>query len=166
MEKITEEDYNRETSFYKNINTSRVYDKNNNMVHLCATVARYFMCIISSKEEKYYELTFKEFNAKEHELLGETIYRISEVEFKDIQGFRNKPHLFNIVFFSENFKNFCRMYIWFNKNGVFARGSDIYDELTGYFKVSDNLNKFSIEKILKRLKKHYPRDEFKYTINF
>lgn len=167
MEKIIKEEYEREIYYYDK-RITRVFDeKHNIVVHLCAAYARFFMCIINATQEEYFELTFEEFTAKEHELLGDTINRISVLEFKDKQGFRDKLDVFRIFFYDEEYENHrCNFYFWFNENGVFARGSDIYDALTGYFKVSDNLNKFSIEKILKRLKKHYPIANFKYTINF
>jgi hypothetical protein len=168
MEKIIKEEYECETYYYSDTTTTRTLDKKNNVVHLCATYARYFMCIIDTNtfQEEYFELTPEEFIAKEYELMGDTIYRISDIEFKDVQGFRDKLDAFKILFKSEKYNVSCRMYFWFNENGVFARGDDTCNVMTGYFKISDNLNKFSIEKIFKRLKKHYPWHNFKYTINF
>jgi hypothetical protein len=104
MEKIIKEEYERETYYYSDTTTTRTLDKKNNVVHLCATYARYFMCIIDTNtfQEEYFELTPEEFIAKEYELMGDTIYRISDIEFKDVQGFRDKLDAFKILFKSEN----------------------------------------------------------------
>lgn len=166
MKQITRYEYESNTRLYIE-NITREIDKNNNVVELCAAYAQYYMYIGTTTHDEYYELTLEEFNAKERELIGDTIYRISEIEFKDIQGFRDKPHLFDIVFYAENNELFhCKIYFFYNENGIFAHSYDSFIGMSGRFKISDNINQFSIDKIVNRLKTLYPNYNINQRINF
>jgi hypothetical protein len=165
MKQITEEEYKRATDLHDKTTTWAI-DKNNNFVNLCATYAEYYMYIkIGKNKGEYYELTLEEFNAKERELTGDTIYRINDIEFKNVQGFYGKPHVFDIVFYGDDiYQQRCTLYFYYNDNGVFARGYDYNCGMTGYFKISDNINQFSTDKIVNRLKKYFPEQNINQMI--
>lgn len=164
MKQITQKEYERIREIHT---TSRALDKDNNFVELIAGAkARSFMYLGTAKQNEYYELTLEEFNTKEHELMDDAIYRINDEEFYNVQGFHNKRHTFNITFYVENIDNSrCTLSFWYNDNGVFTRGCNFSKRLWGYFKISDNINQFSTDKIVNRLKKFYPNHNIRQEIS-
>lgn len=164
MKQITEEEYKRATDLHDKT-TTRELDKNNHVVHLCATYAQYYMYIHATQKE-YYELTLEEFSAKEHELMGDTINRINDIEFKNVQGFYGKPHVFSIVFYGDDIYRFhCKLYFYYNDNGVFARGYDDCNLTFGFFKIADNINQFSTDEIVNRLKRYFPKQNINQIVS-